>query len=127
MYVFLFFPIWYICLYEFMMKQIAEKELVANCLQFCYSFTVNKKMGGGWLLDIKRDELHSYLQLKYRESRFYKPLPSFCSHICINVDVVRTTSNHESSSSGFSAFCQECLLFGSLEEQKITASQNICS
>lgn len=52
MYVFLFFPICYIYVYEFMMKKIAKREFVPNCLHFCYSFTGNKKMGRGWLFHI---------------------------------------------------------------------------
>lgn len=36
MYVFLFFPICYICLYDFMIKKTAEQEFVDNCLHFCY-------------------------------------------------------------------------------------------
>lgn len=49
MYVFLFYPICYICLYDFMMKKTAEQEFVDNCLHFCYSFTGNENMGRGWI------------------------------------------------------------------------------
>lgn len=41
----------------------------------------------------------------------------------VSVQMVRTTSNNESLSSGFSTFCQKCLLFGPLGKQKVTVSQ----
>lgn len=74
-YVFLFFPIWYICLYEFLMRKVAEQELVASCLHFCYSFTGNEELGRGWLFPPGEDELCTPLWLGPREGRLHKHCP----------------------------------------------------
>lgn len=104
MYVFLFFPVWYTCLYEFMAKKIAKQELVASCLHFCYSFTGDEKMGRGWLPDTWGDELCTSLWLEPRESRLYKPLPFFLFclvSLSALIWMASTTASSESSASGF--------------------------
>lgn len=116
MYVFLFSPICYICLYEFMMKKIAKWEFVAGCLHFCYSFTGNKKKGRGWLLIYRGWAVQSSVA----ESQGEQVLQTTAIFLrsLVAVQMVRTTSNNESLSSGFSTFCQNVFCLGHWENRK---------
>lgn len=121
MYVFLFSPICYICLYEFMMKKIAKWEFVADCLHFCYSFTGNKKKGRGWLL--------IYRGMSCAVICGWKPgRAGSTNHGHFFVLTCGCTNGKDHIKQWeliirLPHFLPKCLLFGSLGEQKVTVSQ----
>uniref|UniRef100_G1N532 Glutamate decarboxylase 2 n=1 Tax=Meleagris gallopavo TaxID=9103 RepID=G1N532_MELGA len=67
----------HVCVSVFFLSDTSasKQELAAGCLHFCYSFTGNEELGGGWLFALWRDELSTPGWLRPREGRLHKHCP----------------------------------------------------